>query len=69
MRARDSSTNPSSYFSCAQLLIIQTSKYLWQLFWKRADGKWHRYPPRPETKSLADALAIIHEDPKGCFFG
>ena len=45
------------------------SKAAWQLFWKRADGKWHRYPPHPEAESLAAALAIIHKDPNGCFFG
>ena len=45
------------------------SKALWHLFWKRADGKWHRYPPHPETKSLAVALGVIHEDGNACFFG
>ena len=45
------------------------SKDVWHIFWKRADGKWHRYAPRPEADSLATALAVIHEDPHGCFFG
>jgi hypothetical protein len=42
---------------------------LWHLFWKRSDGKWHRYPPVPTAKSLSAALAVIHADPNGCFFG
>lgn len=45
------------------------SRLVWHLFWKRADGKWHRYQPCPEAKSLADALRIIDEDAHSCFFG
>ncbi|MSU22342.1 MAG: DUF3024 domain-containing protein [Opitutus sp.] len=42
---------------------------VWRIFWKRADGKWHGYPPCPKANSLADALRVIDEDPNGCFFG
>ena len=45
------------------------SRSVWQLFWKRADGKWHRYPPCPDAASLAAALRTIHEDAHCCFFG
>lgn len=45
------------------------NKDRWHLFWPRADGKWHRYPSCPETKSLEAALRIIHEDAECCFFG
>jgi hypothetical protein len=54
--------------SIAKLTYVR-SRNVWHLFWKRADGKWHRYPPRPEAKSLAAALGIIHEDANACFFG
>lgn len=54
--------------SIARLQYVR-SKNVWHLFWKRADGKWHRYPPSPETESLAAALNVIHEDANGCFFG
>jgi hypothetical protein len=43
--------------------------YVWRIFWKRADGKWHRYQPCPEVRSLAEALHVIHEDANCCFFG
>jgi hypothetical protein len=52
----------------AKLKFIR-SKDLWQILWKRADGKWHSYPPFPEAPSLSEALAIVHADPNGCFFG
>ncbi len=45
------------------------SRNVWQLFWKRADNKWHRYSPHPEMKALAVALDVIQADSHGCFFG
>lgn len=41
----------------------------WRIFWKRADGHWHRYQACPEAGSLADALRVIDEDANACFFG
>ncbi|MEO6246741.1 MAG: DUF3024 domain-containing protein [Opitutaceae bacterium] len=45
------------------------SRNVWHLFWKRADGKWHRYQPAPEADSLGAALRTINEDAYRCFFG
>ena len=45
------------------------SRDVWQVFWKRADMKWHRYLPRPEVKSLEGFLKLVNEDPNGCFWG
>lgn len=42
---------------------------IWRLFWKRADGNWHRYQPCSQVPSLAEALRVIDEDAHGCFFG
>lgn len=42
---------------------------VWRIFWKRADLKWHSYPPCPKAKTLAAALRVIDEDANGCFFG
>jgi len=41
----------------------------WAIYWQRADMKWHRYDPCPETKTLSAALAKISEDEYCCFFG
>ena len=54
--------------SLAKIRFVRTTK-VWRLFWKRADGKRHSYPPHPQTGSLAEAIAIILKDPHGCFFG
>lgn len=42
---------------------------VWRIFWKRADGHWHRYQPCFEVQALAEALRVIDEDANGCFFG
>lgn len=54
--------------SVAKVQYVRTVN-VWRLFWKRADGKWHRYTPCPETDSLAAALRTIDEDASSCFFG
>ena len=45
------------------------SRDAWALYWQRADLKWHRYDPCPETETLSAALAKISEDEHACFFG
>ena len=47
---------------------VKTSK-TWKLYWQRADMKWHRYEPFPESKSLEAILEVIAEDRYGCFWG
>ena len=45
------------------------SRKEWQLFWKRADLKWHSYQPFPTSKLLEEILEVINQDPHGCFWG
>ena len=45
------------------------SRDIWQIFWKRADLKWHRYQPCPEVKTLGAFLALVDEDENCCFWG
>jgi hypothetical protein len=54
--------------SIAQARYVK-SRDVWQVFWKRADLKWHRYLPRPEVKSLEGFLKLVNEDANGCFWG
>lgn len=42
---------------------------VWRVYWMRADLKWHRYDPLPETQTIAEVLAEVKRDPYGCFFG
>lgn len=52
----------------AKLTLVRTSG-AWRIFWKRADGKWHRYEPVSEAPSLEAALRVVDEDANACFFG
>ncbi len=54
--------------SIAKARYVKT-RDVWQVFWKRADMKWHRYPPQPEVKSFEAFLKLVDEDPNGCFWG
>jgi hypothetical protein len=45
------------------------TRAVWQLYWKRADGKWHRYAPSPEAATLAEVLRVVTTDANHCFFG
>ncbi len=54
--------------SIAKLRYVRT-RNVWELFWKRADLRFHRYELHPESTTLPEALAVIDEDAHGCFFG
>jgi len=41
----------------------------WKIYWQRADLKWHRYEPTPETKKIEEFLAVIENDEYQCFWG
>ena len=45
------------------------SRDVWEIYWQRADLKWHRYEPYPKAKTLSAALSKINEDAHACFFG
>ena len=41
----------------------------WLVYWKRADLKWHKYPPKPAVRTLQAFLSLVEEDEYSCFFG
>ncbi len=41
----------------------------WKIYWQRADLKWHRYEPTPETKTIEEFLAVVEDDEFCCFWG
>ena len=45
------------------------SREAWKVYWKRADGRWHRYEPAGELGSLEEVLALVGEDAYGAFWG
>ena len=56
------------------VLEIAKLRYLrarneWQLYWKRASGKWWPYEPHTSSRTLAAMIKEIELDSDGCFFG
>ena len=45
------------------------SRNEWQLYWQRADLKWHRYDPYPASKEITQLVEEVEADRYGCFFG
>ena len=45
------------------------SRKRWLFYWKRADLKWHKYPPQPEVRTIEAFLALVEEDKHACFYG
>jgi Protein of unknown function (DUF3024) len=52
----------------AKLRYVRTRNE-WQLYWKRASGKWWPYEPYTGVKNLAAMIREIDLDSDGCFFG
>jgi len=41
----------------------------WKVYWMRADLKWHLYHPTPAVTDIESWLAVLEQDPHGCFWG
>ena len=41
----------------------------WKIYWRRADQKWHSYPPYPEAVFFDEFLSVVDEDENCCFWG
>jgi len=52
----------------AKTTYIKKSK-TWNVFWQRADLKWHRYDPVPEVNTLEEFLTLVEKDEYYCFKG
>ncbi len=45
------------------------SRGVWQVYWQRADLKWHSYQPVKAVGTLDKFLQTVREDKYACFFG
>jgi Protein of unknown function (DUF3024) len=41
----------------------------WELYWKRASGKWWPYEPYSASRTLSAMIKEVDLDSDGCFFG
>lgn len=56
------------HYPFAKIKFMKTTQ-LWNLYWKRASGKWELYKPYPTSTKLKKIIEIIDEDKLGCFYG
>jgi len=52
----------------AKATFVKTKKN-WNVFWMRADLKWHVYEPHAHMKTIDEFFNVVHEDENCCFFG
>ena len=52
----------------AKATYVKTQK-AWNVFWQRADLKWHSYEPMASVKSIEEFFDAVVDDPHGCFWG
>jgi hypothetical protein len=52
----------------AKATYVKTQK-AWEVFWQRADFKWHSYEPMTSVKSIEEFFDAVVDDPYGCFWG
>lgn len=52
----------------AKATYVRTTKR-WNIYWMRADLKWHSYYPQPEALFFDEFLHIVVEDSNSCFWG
>lgn len=57
-----------SHFEFAKIRYYK-SRGEWNLYWKRASGKWEAYEPNPIATHLEELLNVIEEDALSCFYG
>jgi len=54
--------------SVAKATYLKTRK-AWNIFWQRADLKWHSYEPAASVKSIDEFFDAVVDDPFACFWG
>jgi hypothetical protein len=45
------------------------SRNCWNVYWMRADLKWHAYEPEPTVRNIEAFCALVNEDAYACFWG
>lgn len=52
----------------AKATFMRTSNK-WNVYWQRADLKWHGYEPKKQVSTIQDFLRIVEDDEFCCFWG
>lgn len=54
--------------SIAKATYVKTQG-MWNIYWLRADLKWHSYEPAAAVKSIGEFFDEVVDDPHACFWG
>jgi hypothetical protein len=52
----------------AKATYVKTAKN-WNVYWMRADLKWHSYGPAKTVKDIEGFIELVDEDKHNCFLG
>lgn len=50
-------------------LRYDPTRLTWTLYWKRANGRWDPYGEPSPSRDVGPLLAVVADDPDGCFWG
>ena len=54
--------------SIAKATLLRT-RNKWNIYWQRADLKWHGYEPKKQVSTIQAFLKIVDDDEFCCFWG
>ena len=62
--------NPNEIMECLVAKATYVKRQgVWEIYWQRADLKWHSYQPYPEAGCIEEFLDVVEKDSNACFFG
>lgn len=68
IRPRWNNPNEIMESAIAKTTYVKARQH-WNVFWKRADLKWHVYQPKPSVKTINEFVKLVVEDKHHCFWG
>ncbi len=63
------SFNDPSKTTCLEVFQVRYINNSWNLYWKRASGKWCIYESERQVKTIDDCIREVEIDVFGCFWG
>ena len=70
LEIRASWNNPDEKIksSIAKATYVKNDK-TWEVYWQRANFKWHTYTPIPVVNTIEEFVSLVEQDQHTCFWG